>query len=104
MIDNLAPFTVYTIQVSCSTGAGKGPRTPSININTDIGSKLMKIFYVRTIICINSGNYKVDIYITQYPYYTVNSNTHKPLHYGNNCACTCKEVHITHREYLCTVE
>ena len=39
-INNLAPYTVYVIEVSCSTGAGEGPRTSPINVTTGIGSKL----------------------------------------------------------------
>ena len=41
-INNLAPFAPYISEVSCSTGAGEGPRTSSIHVNTTIGSKLIK--------------------------------------------------------------
>ena len=40
-INNLAPFTPYIIEVSCSTGAGEGPRASSVHVNTTIGSKLI---------------------------------------------------------------
>ena len=36
-INNLAAYTPYIIEVSCSTGAGEGPRTNSISTMTTIG-------------------------------------------------------------------
>ena len=41
-INNLVAFTPYTIEVSCSTRAGEGPRTNSTKVNTTIGSELIK--------------------------------------------------------------
>ena len=41
VITNLAPYTSYTVKVSCSTGAGEGPQTDAISVTTTIGS----IFY-----------------------------------------------------------
>ena len=41
-INNLDPFTPYIIEVSCSTGAGEGPRTDSTHVNTTIGSECVK--------------------------------------------------------------
>ena len=43
VINNLTPSTHYIIEVSCSTGAGEGPRTNSINVITAIESKLIHI-------------------------------------------------------------
>ena len=37
-IVDLAPYTTYTIKVSCSTGAGEGPPTNAISVTTIIGS------------------------------------------------------------------
>ena len=42
-INNLAPFTPYIIEVSCSTGAGEGPRTSSVRVVTTIGGELSYI-------------------------------------------------------------
>ena len=42
-INNLAPFTPYIIEVSCSTGAGEGPRTNSTRVNTTIGSEFNSV-------------------------------------------------------------
>ena len=36
-INNLAPYSIYVIKVSCSTGAGEGPRTSSVSVTTAIG-------------------------------------------------------------------
>ena len=41
-INNLASFTPYIIEVSCSTGAGEGPRTSLIDLMTTIRSKFIK--------------------------------------------------------------
>ena len=38
-INNLAAFTPYIIEVSCSTGAGEGPRSSSIRVVTTIGGE-----------------------------------------------------------------
>ena len=40
-IDDLAPFTPYIIEVSCSTRAGEGPLTNSTKVNTTIGSEFI---------------------------------------------------------------
>ena len=42
-INNLEPFTPYIIEVSCSTGAGDGPRTNSTHVNTTIGSEFINV-------------------------------------------------------------
>ena len=38
-IGSLDPYVLYSIQVSCSTGAGEGPRTNTISVKTLIGSE-----------------------------------------------------------------
>ena len=40
---NLDAFIPYIIKVSCSTGAGEGPRTTSVRVMTTIGSKLIHV-------------------------------------------------------------
>ena len=42
-INYLAPFSPYIIEVSCSTGAGEGPRTSSVRVVTTIGGELSYI-------------------------------------------------------------
>ena len=42
-VNNLDAFIPYVIEVSCSTGAGEGPRTTSVHVMTTIGSKLIHV-------------------------------------------------------------
>ena len=58
-IDNLVPFTPYIIEVSCSTGAGEGPRTSSIRVIT-IGMYVATVcVYVCVFVCM--GVYVCDL-------------------------------------------
>ena len=69
-INDLAPFTPYIIEVSCSTGAGEGPLTNSTKVNTTIGSKYIKICILKDCIVnddILCGNHHICDMIHENP-------------------------------------